>query len=42
LALRSLTFGNRYATMFPTKTHNALIEYAFSDNSSYGKSGGGL
>lgn len=40
--LRKLAFGNKYARMFPTITHNYLVEYAFSDSGRYGNIGGGL
>lgn len=36
--LRNVVFGNRIRTMFPTKTHTTLIQYAFEQ----GKGDGGL
>ena len=41
--LHNLAFGNKFIRLFPTSTHQLLIEYAFFEGKSeYGDRGGGL
>lgn len=41
--LHKMVFGTRYARMFPTKTHDKLVDYAFLvGGGAYGGGGGGL